>query len=255
MLQVVTMGLHAAVSVLLLLGVCFLTGTKPKPTRVLLAAGLGGSYAGICLLPGFGWMGHTVLRFVQIGAMAVVAYGRGRRTAKKAVLLMLLYASLEGLALGLFSGTALGLLVSAAAVAVLCFLGFHGAASGQELVEVEIAFRGRQLQLTALRDTGHFLLDPVTGEEVLIAGADTAYHLLGLHRRHLEDPVGTMQRGDIRGLRLIPCRTVSGSGLLLAVECDRVRIDGVQTGRVVAFSPEKLGISGEFEALTGGKHG
>lgn len=255
MLQLITMVLHGTVSGLLLLGVCFLTGGKIRPARLGLASLLGGVYARLCLQKELYWLGSSLFHAVEILLMAFLFFGRGKGNIRRGLILLLLHLSVEGLSMGLFSDTAAGALISAGAVVLLCFLGMGENSRKQDLVEVELRCRGKELRLTALRDTGHFLRDPVTGQNVLIAGADTAWHLLGLTRQQLADPVNTLERGQVPGLRLIPCRTVSGGGLLLAVECERIRIDGVKTGRILAFSPEKLGISGEFQALTGGNHG
>ena len=55
--------------------------------------------------------------------------------------------------------------------------------------------------------------------------------------------------------RLIPFRAVgTGSGLLLALPCEEVRIGkSVQKNGLVAFSPTPVSDGGGYEALTGGK--
>ena len=66
----------------------------------------------------------------------------------------------------------------------------------------------------------------------------------------LAEPASAMRPG----LRLIPARTVGGGGLLAAVRCDRVVIDGKAGGALVAFARESFG-NGEYQALTGGYYG
>ena len=64
------------------------------------------------------------------------------------------------------------------------------------------------------------------------------------------DPVGAM----VPGLRLIPARTVGGGGLLAAVRCEAVTVDGRCAGTMVAFARESFG-NGEYSALIGGCYG
>ena len=104
------------------------------------------------------------------------------------------------------------------------------------------------MRLTALRDTGNSLRDPITGKPVLIVGADIAEKLTGLSPAALRDPVRTM--GSLPGLRLIPYRTVGNTGFLLALRIPSVKIGNRQGSALVAFSPHILG-SG-YQALTGG---
>jgi len=67
--------LNFLVDFLLLLGASRLCGQPVKIPRVLAAAGLGGVYAGACLLPDFYFLGNLLWRTVSLGAMAVIAYG------------------------------------------------------------------------------------------------------------------------------------------------------------------------------------
>lgn len=248
----IAIAIHFTTQFLMLLGVCFLTGESPTRFRLLLGAAVGSLHASLCLIPGMGWLGIWWLRFGFLLSVAAVAFGVRRQTIRCWVLLALLHTAVENLAMGIFSGTMLGALAAGAAVVVLCAVALWGGRKDR-LVQVKIVLGERKLELTALRDTGHFLQDPITGESVLIAGADTAGYLLGLSNQQLRDPVATVESGAVPGARLIPCRTVGGSSLLLGVKCAQVWIDGRPAGRLVAFSPEQLGLSGEYQALTGGE--
>lgn len=251
MVELVTVLVYGAVTVLLLLGVCILTGQRVHLGRIAFCGGLAGAYAMGCLLWRTGPLGSFPLRLVQIFALAAVAFGWRRESVRQGLLLAMLFAALEGLSMGLFAGTLSGAIVAALSLALLCFA-LRAGAGGKKTVTAELCFQGKTLTLSALRDTGHFLTDPLTGQDVLIAGADTAWALLGLDAQQLRDPVRTMAQAPVPRLRLIPCRTVTGTGMLLAVRCDWVRLDGRKISPLVAFSPEKLGISDEYQALTGG---
>ena len=118
---------------------------------------------------------------------------------------------------------------------------------------MELTHQGKRLKIAALYDTGNTLRDPISGERVLVAGADIGETLFGLERYQLENPVETMLCPPVKGLRLIPYCTVGNSGgMLLAIRCDHVRIDQWQGSALVAFSPEKIGKGDVYQVLTGG---
>lgn len=246
------MVLNFAVDFLLLMGTNGLSGFPVAPKRAALAAALGGVYGGMCLLPGFRFLGGTVWRLVFLALMSVMAFGWNRSALRRGTLFVLLSMALGGIALGLGDGGVSALLGSAAGIALLCSVGFYGKAGGRKYTKVELVYRGKRRALTALCDTGNTLRDPVTGEQVLVVGADVAEELLGLTPQALASPVETMTKAQIPGLRLIPYRAVGQPcGMLLAMKMEEVRIAGRLRGDVVAFAPQKLGNEG-YEALAGG---
>ena len=129
-------------------------------------------------------------------------------------------------------------------VAAVCIL----VGKENDLIPVELSYMGKTFHITALRDTGNQLRDPITGRQVLIVGADIAGKLTGLTPAALGDPVNTM--GSIPGLRLIPYQTVGNTGFLLAMKLKDVKVGNRQGSAVVAFSPLVLGR--HYQALTGG---
>ena len=120
------------------------------------------------------------------------------------------------------------------------------------MVAVELCWEGRCERVIALRDTGNGLRDPITGDQVLVIGPEVACKLTGLSRRELKNPVETLAKGKLPGLRLIPYTAVSGKGMLLALRLPQVRIGSIEQSTLVAFAAEGLSGSGGFEALTGG---
>ena len=243
--------LNFVVDLLLLVGTNRVAGYPCGWKRCLLGAAVGGLYGGLCLLPGLGFLGNTLWRTVFLALMGSIAFGFHPRALRRILLTVLLSMALGGAALGLGKISFFSLLAGAALVALACGLGFRG--GGQELVEVELRRGEKRLRLLALRDTGNTLTDPVTGQSVLVADAQSAETLLGLTREQLADPVGTLASGILPGLRLIPYRAVGvAGGMLLAIRLESVRI-GNRTGeRIVAFAPEGLGGNGTYRALTGG---
>jgi hypothetical protein len=93
----------------------------------------------------------------------------------------------------------------------------------------------------------------VTGESVLIVGAEVACQLLGMTKQEVAAPVETLASGQYSGLRLIPYRAVGQScGMLMAMRLDEVKLGGVRTNTMVAFTAEGLSGAGEYQALAGG---
>lgn len=235
----------------LLMGANRLAGYPTGPGRAAIAAGLGGIYSGACLLPGFQFLGNLLWRWVCLGLMGTVAFGFGRSTLRRSVLFVLLSMTLAGAALGLGTNTFFALAGAAAVICGLCIVGFCGSMEERHYVPVVLQWGERRVALAALYDTGNTLRDPVTGEGVLVAGAKIAEKLIGLSVKQLQEPLNTITKHP--GLRLIPYRAVGReNGFLLGMRVENARIGKKQRSVVVAFAPEGLGSTGEYEALIGG---
>lgn len=245
--------LNFLVDFLLLIGTNRLSGYPAKPGRAAAAALLGGIYGGACVLPGFSFLGNTLWRLASLALMALIAFGRGSGSLRRGVLFVLLTMALGGVAMGLNENSFAAIVISAAAVCLMCLVGFRGRAGQTEYADVELTLGTKKKTLTALRDTGNTLKDPITGQPVLVVGADVAWELLELTQNELEKPIETMEKGKISGLRLIPYRAVGQpAGLLLALRMDEVRINGKSCGTLVAFAPQSLGRGEKHQALAGG---
>lgn len=247
----VVMVLNFLVDFLLLLGTNRLCGHPSKPGRAALAAAVGGIYGGCCLLPGFAFLSNTLWRTVSLGAMAMIAFGISISALRRGTVFVLLSMALGGVALGLGGAGFWKLVLSALGVFLLCAAGLRGGVRQDRLVPVELVHKGKRVRLTALRDTGNTLHDPITGKPVLVVGADVAEQLTGLSKSQLQRPAEAV--GAIPGLRLIPYRAVGReNGLLLALKISQVRIGRWQGSGLVAFAPEGLCAEGTYQALTGG---
>ncbi len=230
---------------LLLTGVNRLCGDTAQPFWLLLAAVVGGGYAAACLLPGFSFLGKLWWRVILLLVMGMLAFDLRIGTLRKTLAFLLLALTLDGITGGDMPRVLLGGLL------------IWGLSAGnlrrRQYANVLIKHQGKSLELLALRDTGNGLQDPVSGEPVLILGADAARILVGLEKWELQDPVDTLSKKRLPGMRLLPYRTVGqGSGMLLGMRMEEVWISGRPGGSLVAFAPEGLDREGKFQALAGG---
>lgn len=245
------MLLNFLVDFLLILGTNRLCGYPPGVKRAALSALLGCIYAGLCLIPGFSFLGNFLWRMVCLFFMSCIAFGVTKSALRRGIVFFFLSMALGGAALLLNARGFWAIAGSAGCVGLLCALGFRHKLGTQNFVPVELSYGGKRLCLTALQDTGNTLRDPVTGSDVLVVGADVAQSLTGLTPTQLRSPVEFM--GAVPGLRLIPYRTVGkGSGFLLALKIPNVRIGNRRENKLVAFAPEGLHPEGAYQALTGG---
>lgn len=245
--------LNFLVDFLLLTGTNRLAGYPPEWGRTALAALLGGAYGGVCVLKEFRFLAGTLWRVVFLAGMSIIAFGWKRNALRRCVLFILLSMALGGVASGLGTGSFGKLFGAALGVCVLCILGFRGKTEAAQYVPVEISYGEKHLRMTALYDTGNTLRDPVSGERVLVAGADIGRELFGLEESQLRKPVEAIVKLPVPGLRLIPYSAVGQPGaMLLAIRCDEVKIDQWRGSALVAFAPEVLGKGDIYQALTGG---
>ena len=248
----VVMALNFLVDFLLLMATDRLAGFPAAPGRTALGASIGAVYSGMCLMPGFSFLAGWLWRLVFLMLMAMTVFGWNRSALRRCGIFVVLSMALGGLALGFGSPDMSGLILAAAGMWCLCRFAL-GVVGEETYIPVVLRHEGRELSLLALRDTGNNLRDPITGEQVLVAGADVAMELLGWSREQILHPVETMARGTIPGLRLIPYRAVGQSGSLLpALRFRDARVGGTRGDVLVAFAPEELGRGEVYRMLTGG---
>lgn len=247
----IVIALNFLVDFFLLMGTNRLCGFPTSPKKALLAAGIGGLYGGICLLPAFHFLGNLLWRIVSLALMSVVAFGFHLSALRRGIVLLFLSMALGGIALGLGNGGFWSLVAAAAGVCILCAIGFHGKLGITKYIPVELYYKEKHVRIMALQDTGNTLRDPITGKPVLVIGADVAQQLTGLTNAQLRRPVESM--GSIPGLHLIPYRAVGQeNGMLLALRFRKVKIGTWQGSSLVAFAPEAFPSEGAYQALTGG---
>ena len=247
------MILNFLVDFLLLMGSSRLSGFPLEIRRLLLAAGLGAVYSGVCMRPGFRFLGNVLWRTVCLVLMSAMAFGVNRGALKRGGIFVILSMALGGIALSFGKTDFLGLLLAAACIWILSHISFGDRIGGREYANVTLTYEGKTATVVALRDTGNGLKDPVTGESVLVISGDVASRLTGLSQSQIASPMETVMQRPVAGLRLIPfCSVGNAGGMLLALPFDDCAIDGIRRRTLVAFAPDGLGRGEVYQALTGG---
>lgn len=250
---IVAILLNFLVDSLLLMAANRLAGYPQNLIRICLGATLGGAYGCACLLPRFAFLAGLLWRFVFLGLIGAFAFGLYRNSIQRWILYAFLRMALDGLVQVGGNKSVFSLLSGAAALFILCIVGFRGMVGQQKLIDIELRRGDISTRLLALHDTGNGLRDPVTGQGVLVADAEAAQVLLGLTKKQLQCPVETVEAGTIPGLRLIPYRAVGQpGGMLLAIRLKQVRIGNWTGSALVAFAPDGLGENNTYRALIGG---
>ncbi|MBR5020059.1 MAG: sigma-E processing peptidase SpoIIGA [Oscillospiraceae bacterium] len=248
----VVMGLNFLVDLLLLMGTDRLAGYPAAVGRWALGASIGAAYSGLCLMPGFWFLAEPLWRAVFLALMALTAFGWNASALRRGAVFVLLSMALGGLAVGFGGMDMTALILAAAGLWGLCRFGV-GTVGEQTCVPVILRRDGRELKVLALRDTGNTLRDPITGESVLVAGADVAKELLGLTEHQLAHPVETLAGGTVPGLRLIPfCSVGRSGGMMLALRMKDTTVGKRRGDMIVAFAQEDIGRGEMYRMLTGG---
>jgi len=260
--------LNGLIDYLLLLCAGRLAGEELHRGRLALAGALGGLYAALVFLPGWGFLGGGGCKPAVGVLLALVGYGGSRRLGRVTLTFFAVAAAFGGgaLALQYLTGSPAAPDLRAAllfAAGFYLLLGgvFRGGTrhGGGELTTAELRLGERSCRLTVLTDTGNTLTDPATGRAVMVCEGQ---RLAGLFppgkaptKEELADPVAALELrgGDGYRWRLLPYRAVGvDCALLLAVKVDRARVGGEERGSIlVALSPTAVSDGGGYHGLIG----
>lgn len=263
--------LNFIIDYLLLLACGRICAVPLRRARMLLAAFLGGAYALAAVIKPEPFALPAVKLLCGAG-LCLTAFGlKGRPLARIGVFFSVaaafggaVYAActLGGVSLDgrLYIPVSFRVLVLSFALSY-AVLGLLFRRSGKkvqrQLCSVLIGLGGRTLELTALRDTGNELTEPVSGESIVLCQAGALVPLIPeagdvLCRADLLSGFETLAAcPQLKGrLRLIPAASALGEKELLpCFRPDSLSIDGKKSGAYIALSPRRLAGDGEFQAL------
>lgn len=263
--------LNFSVNYLLLRASARLGGAAIRNRRLLCGALLGAAYAVLIYLPGLRWLSLFSVKLLCAAGMIVLAFGWRRSAARLAAVFGGMTLVLCGAVYGMellqggqvryradalfYPVTFFSLLLTAAAVSLATRLLLPKLTfAANSVLPVTLRLGGRTVRLSALRDSGNTLCDPLSGEPVLTVywKAVSTLFPFALSAADVSSPAALALRLASYAPRLIPYRAVGvASGLLLAIPCEITLNDRTKTG-LVALSPTPVSERGAYEALTGG---
>ena len=92
---------------------------------------------------------------------------------------------------------------------------------GVHSCEIRLAFDGVESELSCLVDSGNLLTDPLSGTPVIFVKAASARFLPDDLLMAMTDGIASLDVHTIKRLRLIPSKTVSGNGMMVAAVPER----------------------------------
>lgn len=264
-------ALNFSVNYLLLRASARLGGAALRRKRLLLGALLGAVYAVSVYLPGLRWLSLLPCKLLCAAGMIVLAFGWRRSSLRLAAVFGGMTLVLCGAVYGVellkggklhyhadalfYPVTFFSLLLTAAAVSFACRLLLPKLTfAANSVLPVTLRLNGKTVHLSALRDSGNTLTDPVSGESVLTVHwqAVRALFPFPLSSDEVASPATLALRLKDYAPRLIPYRAVGvSSGLLLAIPCEINMNNQTKIG-LVALSPTPVSERSAYEALTGG---
>ena len=238
--------------------------------RMAAAAAAGGLYAVLAVM----FPSVLALPVVKLCVGAVIplaAFGQGRHYPRAAISFFAVSAGFAGAvyAISGLGGAPLGmgayipinmrmLFVSFALCYATINLAFRcvGRQRRGALHRVELSLGGKSAALTALEDTGNELIDPVSGEAVIVVWMDAIKSLLppDSEKKLSADPIKAYeelaQTASLTGkLRLVPYSCVSGCAVMMCIRPDSLSVDGKTSHALVGLSRTRLSGSGKYNAL------
>ena len=253
--------LNLIIDYFILLGSARVCGVKLRRWRYGIAAAVGALFAACSILPNTGFLSLAPIKLVFGILMALIAFGNEEKLLRCTVVFFAVSALFGGAvwAISLKSGVSPSapfyaplsmpvLVVSFGIIYALLSLVFSGTAknAGKQIACVFIEHGGKSAELRALRDTGNTLIDPVTGDRVLIASATILCKLNSGFENISPENLGEFPEYKFR---LIPYRAVGTSGgLLPAFRPEKITVDGQSCDDILVAVSSDVGGDG-FNAI------
>ncbi len=240
-------------------------GAEIRRIPILLASVSGGIYACLCNLPTFAWLAHPLIKLCCCISLCLIAFGKEPNRLR----CILMFVCISALAGGLITAASLSyegleyLPLSFKSIVLIFSIVYfllsfffrntpHIHSKQYHIVTVQL--NGKTVSFRALRDSGNELYDPITNRPVLICHPNTLRPLFAPSITWTDDPyeqftyMSSLEATHGR-MRLIPCRTVTGSGMLLGFQADSVIINGKAEQHIVAFSQSKFTADSPYQGI------
>ncbi len=222
-------------------------GKKMGIIRTLGAATLGGIYACVALFLPISGIWGLVLDIAVCVLMCAVAFGFCRAVLLNSLVYFAVSMTLGGFMSALFallnradigieavaedgiSAWVLTLLAIVSAAFALVGTRFFRRRSAARYASVSVEMFGQSRELRAFCDSGNLLRDPISGRACVLVSAATLKELLGdevmraVRTKNIA-PLASTDAQLARRVRLIPARTATGEGCLLAIRPDKLLV-------------------------------
>ena len=254
-------ALNFIIDYFILLGSAKVSGVKLRRRRYLISAVFGALYAALSVLPDAAFLSLAPIKLISGVLMALIAFGKEERLLRCTIVFFAVSALFGGAvwAISLGSGvSASGAVYIPLSMPVLVFsfgiiyavlsLVFRCTAknAGRQIFDVEVTHNGSTARLRALCDTGNELIDPVTGDGVMIASASA---LGGIIPDCEKISAENLDKYSGLRLRLIPYHAVGTSGgLLPAFRPERITVNGKERDDILIAISDQVGGDG-FNAI------
>ncbi|MBE6889659.1 MAG: hypothetical protein E7485_06560 [Ruminococcaceae bacterium] len=260
----VLLAVNLYINYFLIRGAAVLMRREISSRRCLIAAGAGAVLALVILLPELPFWLSAIIKAASAAVIVLIAFGKSKLPQLIINLLCFLvisfvYAGLM-LALWLFfapfgmyyrNGTAYFdipltavALFTAAGYVIVRFLRYISdrRSIGAITFEVKI-IAAQEVVLKGIADTGNALCDPFSGKAVIICEADKIAAIVPDGIKHYLN--GSTE--NIDGIRLVPCRTISGETLLPVFFAQGITIGGKPVEAAVGVCSKPIGTDCIFD--------
>jgi stage II sporulation protein GA (sporulation sigma-E factor processing peptidase) len=238
--------------------------------RFVAAAALGALYSVLLLLPELGFLATPITKICLGALMTLIAFGKVRRLFRVFAAFLAVSAAFGGtvfaatLLAGGYPDTGLYIDISMRVLVLsfaMCYFALTlvfrrlGRRRTRETAEVKIVQSGKEAIITALRDTGNELFDPVSGLPVMVADISAVLKLFPENSGDILK-LGAPEFLELLGeyglkFRLVPFRTVGTETALLPVfRPDAIFVNGRQKkDLLLGLTSRSLSSDGEYSAI------
>lgn len=221
-----------------------LLGGRLPIVRTLLASAVGGIYANVALFISVGGIWEILLDIGVCILMCLIVFGKGRSVVAHTCVYIAISMALGGFMTALFAllnraelpldeihsdGISAWLLMLLAVISgVITLFGgrFFRRKSARKYTVVKVMFDGKSKTLSAYCDSGNLLRDPISGRPCVVADTDALRDILpkGIIKasKNKVADISSLSEDVARKIRLIPTKTATGDGLLLALRADKI---------------------------------
>lgn len=255
--------LNTIITFLLLMASSRLMKIYPSPGRFVIASVLGGFSSLIILAPDMGILLSLLIKLIfsviivvsayNPKSVAAIAKGTGYFFAVSFLFagMMLFASSLPGISIVNYNNGVAYINLSFFSLIAACFICYavtvilgkitKNKTADTVVMNIDITSGKKTVNCSAILDTGNSLTDPFTGEGVIIADRFTLSEILPENiKTYLE--TGNSENA----IRLLPCKTVTGTALLPCFRAEKIRIND----RDFSFEIEKPEIAVSSQTMT-----